>query len=113
MGDMAKKDLSRAGDILVFLPLAHFLATVCYFTFLTGEIKLSDVFPWLFWFYFPAVLAAVFFIAVSMLHLFSEGSQDGRTGKVLWTMAFFLVTAPALPLYRFTRMKATLCHGPP
>lgn len=113
MGDMAKKVLTRAGDILVFLPLVHSIATILYFTFLTGEIKLSDVFPWLFWFYFPGVLAALFFIVVSMLHLFSERSQDGRVGKVLWTMAFFLVTAPALALYRFTRMKATLCHGPP
>ncbi len=70
MGHMAKDTLTRAGSFLVFLPLAHSLATAWYFTLLTGEIRLSDAFPWLF-------------------------------------QSFFLFTGLALPVYRFTRMKAT------
>ncbi len=113
MGDMAKKALTRAGDILVFFPLVHSIATVLYFTFLSGKIRLSDVFPWLFWFYFPALLVVLFFIVTSMIHLFSGGSADRARGKVLWVLLFILAPALALPSYRFTRMRSILCHVPP
>lgn len=106
MGHMAKKVLSRAGNILVFLPLAHAIATILYFTFLAGEIRLSDVFPWLFWSCFPAVLAALFFMVRSIIHLLSKDPRNGKAARVFWVLSFFLFTAISLPVYRFTWMKA-------
>jgi|GEM_PF-2054836 len=113
MGHMAKDTLTRAGNFLVFLPLAHSLATAWYFTLLTGEIKLSDAFPWLFWSYFPALLTVLYFIVTSMNHLFSRRSRESRTGTILWVLSFFLFTAVSLPAYRFARMKATPSRAHP
>jgi len=94
----------RTGDVLVFFPLFYTLTLVFYFTFLSGSVKLSDVFPWFFYLYFPAVVISIFFTVRTMIHLFSRKATVPPFMKVLWVVLILLANPLSLPVYRFQQM---------
>lgn len=94
----------RTGDALVFFPLLYTLTVVFYFTFLSGSVKLSDVFPWFFYLYFPAVAVSIFFTVRTLIHLFSRNGSVPPCMKALWVVLLLLANPIALPVYRLHRM---------
>jgi len=115
---MEKGEMRRrpAADILVMIPGLYGLAVTCYFTFLTGTVPLSRVFPWFFYLWFPAVIIAMFFLVLSLYHLLGKRSGASCMEKISWIVSFILFTGIALPLYRFTVMggksQASVLLGP-
>lgn len=95
----------RWGDVLVFFPLLYALTVIFYFTFLSGSVKLSDVFPWFFYFYCAAVAVSIFFTVKTMLHLFNGNSAGHPALKIFWTILILLVNPIAVPVYRFFLMR--------
>lgn len=100
-----------AGDILILLPGIWGSWVIVYFTFLTGIVPLSDVFPAFYYLYFPFQVFTVVLIGFFLKHLFDKANAVPVKERVLWIAFVFLFTGVALPVYRYTRMRGESVRG--
>jgi len=99
------RKLKQFGGVPVLFPGIYGLFVAVYFLFLTGFIPLSDVFPYIYYLYFPCALLSVFFLVLCIIHLVTGTAETAVKIKVLWLFFFLLFTGIALPIYWYRHIK--------